>query len=379
MPVLQARARSGRAFRARAGRQAGPSPVAVHLSAVRPRWYNRDVTSFDAEMTDRQVRWRRHNVDTAEAGVQNKVTYPWLLPRWAWQQGLWPPLRGEGPAVAADVPGSAPGAPAFGRAQPQELVGLGGQSLLPLRSSPQTAADCWPGSCAATSTLGCSRWTRSSSSGPATASSARGRCSARRAALAAAVRPRRTSRCASTAATACCWSRTSSSSTPSTLARRASAAGRSGAPATRTPRAATTCPALLADPGRCHQASWGRQYWERLYDAIDAGAFAGLPCCPASRAGYQLLRQQALAEALAHTGRYGFVVSAVALDARNVGLARSLKSSGLPDVRDWGRLFRGRASFAVFTHQDWVTWVRARDPEGSWRAWAGWIAERYGL
>ena len=163
---------------------------------------------------------------------------------------------------------------------------------------------------------------------------------------------------------------------------RCSARVRSGSvrqPGNPDPARCDDVPALLADPGRCHQASWGRLYWERLYDAIDAGAFAGLPCCPAARAGYQLLRQQALAEALAHTGHYGFVVSAVALDARNVGLARSLRSSGLPDVRDWARLFRGRASFAVFTHQDWTTRVRARDPQGSWRAWAGWIAERYGL
>ena len=48
-------------------------------------------------MTERQVRWRRDHVSTDEPGVQNRVTYPWLLPRWAWQEGLWPPLRGEGP------------------------------------------------------------------------------------------------------------------------------------------------------------------------------------------------------------------------------------------------------------------------------------------
>ena len=73
------------------------------------------------------------------------------------------------------------------------------------------------------------------------------------------------------------------------------------------------------------------------------------------------------------------MVSAVALDARNRRLARALAPGGVADVRDWGRLFRGAASFAVFTHQDWAGWVRARDPEGAWRAWSAWVAERYGI
>ena len=378
MPVLQARARSGRAFRARAGTQAGPSPVAVHLSAVRPEWYNRDVTSFDAEMTDRQVRWRRHNVDTAEAGVQNKVTYPWLLPRWAWQQGLWPPLRGEGP-------GSLQTYLAAHRVRPHSGVhnlksswisgvnlyfpfGLTADGRGLLAGFLRRYVDARVHSVDALEL----EWAGDRELSPRTLLGETG------------------------------GTRGSGQTSPDIALRvnggdglllvenklvehsfyPCSARVRSGSvrrPGNPDPARCDDAPALLADPGRCHQASWGRLYWERLYDAIDAGAFASLPCCPASRAGYQLLRQQALAEALAHTGRYGFVVSAVALDARNVGLARSLKSSGLPDVRDWRGLFRGRASFAVFTHQDWVTWVRARAPEGSWRAWARWIAERYGL
>ncbi len=136
---------------------------------------------------------------------------------------------------------------------------------------------------------------------------------------------------------------------------------------------------VLADPSLCHQRTWGRSYWRWLEEAADPEEFAPLACCPAARAGYQLFRQQALAEALARQGRRRFVVSAVALDERNDRLAGSLRSTGLADVRDWGRLFRGAASFAVFTHQDWVAWLRANDSQGVWTGWSDWVARRYGL
>lgn len=336
------------------------------------------MTSFDAQMTQSQVRWRRDNVDTADQGVQNKVTYEWLLPRWAWQQGLWPPLRGEGP-------GSLQAYLTARRVRPHSGVhnlksswisgvnlyfpfGTTGEARTLLAGFLRDYVDArvrgvdaldleWSGDLELSprTLLGETGGVRGAGrTSPDLGLSLNGggglllvenklvehafyRCPAR------------------------------------------SGSGSVRQPGNPDPARCDDVPALLADPGRCHQASWGRQYWERLYDAIDADAFASLGCCPAARAGYQLLRQQALAEALARTGRYGFVVSVVALDARNVALTRSLRPSGLPDVRDWGRLFRGRASFAVFTHQDWTAWVRARDPEGSWRAWAGWIAGRYGL
>ena len=97
------------------------------------------------------------------------------------------------------------------------------------------------------------------------------------------------------------------------------------------------------------------------------------------RGAVTLLAAAVLYEALARSGRYAFVASAVALDGRNERLRACLAPCGLPDVRDWAGLFRGAAGFAVFTHQEWAGWVRARDAEGSWRAWSGWIAERYGI
>ena len=70
---------------------------------------------------------------------------------------------------------------------------------------------------------------------------------------------------------------------------------------------------------QCHQhhPAWGRRYWEHLAPVVDEEALASLPHCPAMKNGFQLLRQQALAEGIAQSGRYDLVVSAVAVDERN--------------------------------------------------------------
>jgi hypothetical protein len=114
-----------------------------------------------------------------------------------------------------------------------------------------------------------------------------------------------------------------------------------------------------------------------LKPVINREILARLRVCPAAFAGYQLLRQQALAEGMAGSGKYDLVVSAVAMDQRNEALANCLKGTSLANVRDWGALFRGRARFAVFTHQQWVSWVR-REQAGEWAAWLEWIEARYG-
>jgi hypothetical protein len=126
----------------------------------------------------------------------------------------------------------------------------------------------------------------------------------------------------------------------------------------------------------CHQVVWGRKYWERLRAAVDEEALARLKACPAAFAGYQLFRQQALAEG--YTQKYDLVVSAVAYDERNETLIDSLRSTGIGSFPDgWGALFRGKARFVAWTHQAWVDWVR-RHQSGRWTAWLEWIEARYG-
>ena len=142
--------------------------------------------------------------------------------------------------------------------------------------------------------------------------------------------------------------------------------------------------AVFDDPERnCHLTAWAdgsrenRRYWD--YIAVSEAGRRMLCRCPAATAGYQLFRQQALAEALMARGSYDLVLSCVAYDERNTTLARSMRRTGVPTLADWGTLFGGDARFALFTHQQWVRWVRGEDADHRWRDWLDWVSERYAL
>ena len=134
---------------------------------------------------------------------------------------------------------------------------------------------------------------------------------------------------------------------------------------------------VLANPAtQCHQTAWGRKYWERLKDAVDEEAVIKLAACPAAHAGYQLFRQQALAEGYAM--KYPLVISAVTYDGRNDDLVGCLTTTGVGDFPSgWGALFKGKARFDTWTHQAWVGWVRTHQT-GRWSSWLDWIQLRYG-
>lgn len=138
--------------------------------------------------------------------------------------------------------------------------------------------------------------------------------------------------------------------------------------------------AVVADPStQCYAHTWGVKYWERLAAVGDRAVLGKLPHCPAAKGGYQLFRQHALAEGIAQSGKYDLVVSAVAIDQRNDVLRGALKSSGIEELEQWGAIFRGKAKFAVFTHQEWVEWVEQHDSKGQWSDWLRWVRERYQL
>jgi hypothetical protein len=138
--------------------------------------------------------------------------------------------------------------------------------------------------------------------------------------------------------------------------------------------------AVRSDPVKlCHQNTWGRRYWDHLAPVIAQKELQSLKCCPAAKAGYQLFRQQALAEGIAASGRYASVTSCVAVDERNTTLQTSLRSTGIPDSRKWGEFFHGKARFAVFSHQQWVDWVAANGDEAVWGEWVDWVRGRYGF
>jgi hypothetical protein len=128
----------------------------------------------------------------------------------------------------------------------------------------------------------------------------------------------------------------------------------------------------------CHQVTWGRKYWDHLAPVIDRERMSSLHCCPAARTGYQLFRQQALAGGIAGSSRYDPVISCVAMDERDDTLQHCLRSTGISDVRDWGKLFRDKARFALFSHKQWVAWVRAHNVGGDWADWLSYVESRYG-
>ena len=137
---------------------------------------------------------------------------------------------------------------------------------------------------------------------------------------------------------------------------------------------------LLSNPSdTCHQVAWGRKYWSILSDSIDKEVWQSLPYCPALRDGYQLLRQQALAQGIAETGLFDYVFSGVAYDERNDKLITCLSNLGMNDfATDWPKLFNGNSKvrFHSFTHQSFVSWV-SRSNSAYIKGWNEYVKARY--
>lgn len=138
---------------------------------------------------------------------------------------------------------------------------------------------------------------------------------------------------------------------------------------------------LIKNPaGNCHQISWGRKYWSILGDYVDNDVLQNLPYCPAMRDGYQLLRQQALAQGIADIGLFDHVFSGVAYDERNNELIGCLDDLGMTDFRrDWPSLFNSasKVKFHCFSHQELVSWV-TRSRSTYIRKWGKYVCDRYG-
>jgi len=135
---------------------------------------------------------------------------------------------------------------------------------------------------------------------------------------------------------------------------------------------------------QCYMLQWAckgrtnRKYWD--YIRFSPAGLETLKYCPAATAGYQLFRQQALAEALAQKNAYEFVVSCVAHDERNRTLIECLKGTGIQDfTKGWRSLFDGKTKFATFTHQQWVAWVQEHDSKGQHKDWLEYVRKRYGF
>jgi hypothetical protein len=127
----------------------------------------------------------------------------------------------------------------------------------------------------------------------------------------------------------------------------------------------------------CQQTKWGRKYLELL--SLSEYGKDVLKRCPASTGGYQLLRQQALAEGIATSGKYAMVVSSVAFDERNLSLKNCLRSTGISNfTAEWGKIFEGKTIFKTWTHQQWVNFVRNNETSSRGKEWEEYLRLRYG-
>ena len=336
------------------------------------------MSTFDAETKAAQVAWRGRFVSTSKAGKHNGKEYPWILPKENWVEGLWPGIR---PGEENDL-----------EAYLDESGVKKHRCVHNLKSSWALCANLYFAHRADTAVIGGFlskrlsedivgveavelEWAEKPPLDPACllgeAGGVRG-ANQTSPDVAFAVRLRSGGR--GLILTEVKFTERSFSP----------CRGRGRHSGNENPARCLAGPKVIADPeNECHLVSWAkgrrknRRYWEHLTFADTAPA--RLETCPAAKAGYQLFRQQALAEGIAGSGVYDSVFSVVAYDERNDRLLGSMRSTGLSNfTRDWGPLFEGKARFAAFSHQEWVAWVRQNDFDARWERWASWVAERYG-
>ena len=135
---------------------------------------------------------------------------------------------------------------------------------------------------------------------------------------------------------------------------------------------------VLRNPDEmCQQQTWGRKYWSVFRDTVNEEFLQKCGHCPALTSGYQLFRQQALAQGIANAGLFDYVVSGVAYDSRNAALITCLKRIGIDSFGSgWPRLFNTDVGFCCFTHQDLVSYVKQSN-DRLCQKWTKYVMERY--
>jgi len=121
-----------------------------------------------------------------------------------------------------------------------------------------------------------------------------------------------------------------------------------------------------------------RKYWDYL--CITEYGIKNLKCCPAYTSGYQIFRQQALAEGILKIGNYENVWSCIAFDGRNEGLMKSMEKIGIKSIKnEWEKLFNLKTKFSIWEHQEWVNFVRNNCCEKYIDNWVKYIGDRYNI
>jgi hypothetical protein len=126
------------------------------------------------------------------------------------------------------------------------------------------------------------------------------------------------------------------------------------------------------------QEEWNRKYWEYL-DISNYG-LNKLKCCPAFTGGYQIVRQQALAEGILKSKEYENVWSCIAYDGRNENLMKCMKRIGINSIEDeWEKIFNLKTKFSIWKHQEWVEYVEKNGKGLFEKKWVKYIKDRYHL
>jgi len=135
---------------------------------------------------------------------------------------------------------------------------------------------------------------------------------------------------------------------------------------------------------RCPKTVAGRKYWEILTPYLGSG-FLSLDQCMFSENCYQLMRQQALAIAMANEkhGDYAIVASIVLsprgnkelIESANTFFSDNSKDAGL-FTKNWRRLFHAGQEFSWLFHDDWLAYVKKHN-DGEWSDWLDYMHERY--
>jgi hypothetical protein len=129
-----------------------------------------------------------------------------------------------------------------------------------------------------------------------------------------------------------------------------------------------------------------RKYWDYL--TISEYGFLKLHFCPAYIGGYQIFRQQALAEAILEHGNYNNVWSCIAYDGRNPSLMECMKDNNnisnienatpIYSIKDeWEKLFKLKTKFSVWEHQEWIKFVTENGKDKFNEDWIKYIKDRY--
>jgi hypothetical protein len=128
---------------------------------------------------------------------------------------------------------------------------------------------------------------------------------------------------------------------------------------------------------KCFLNKRGRKYWEYVH--ISEYGLKEMKYCPAYVGGYQIFRQQALAEGIKKKGNYENVWSCIAYDGRNESIVKRMKRVGIDLIKnEWENLFELKTKFSTWEHQEWINFVRINCSESE-KDWLNYILERYGI